>query len=267
MLQWLRVSSSSGQLIPLDTVATVSRGTGPLQVTHLGQFPCVTLSFNVKPGVSLGQAVERVKKVAAQTLPSDITFDFEGNAQMFESSTKNLGALFVIALLVIYIVLGMLYESYIHPLTILSGLPSAGLGALLTLMAFHRDLDIYGFLGLILLVGIVKKNAIMMIDFAIETQRQEKKNPEQAIYEACLVRFRPIMMTTLAALLGSLPIALATGPGSETRQPLGLTIVGGLLLSQVVTLYITPVFYLYLEKLTNWWQKRKSRHTVMEGAA
>jgi HAE1 family hydrophobic/amphiphilic exporter-1 len=230
--------------------------------------PSVTLSFNLKPNYPLSAAVEDIKAAAKGILPPDITFSFQGSAQAFEASTKNLGVLLLLAVLVIYIVLGILYESFIHPLTILSGLPSAGLGALITLYLCHKDLDIYGFLGLILLIGIVKKNAIMMIDFALEAQRLEGLSPPEAIKKACLVRFRPIMMTTLAALFGSIPIAIGTGTGSESRQPLGLSIVGGLLLSQLITLYITPVFYLYLDKLEKWIANRnkpkpvKARGTV-----
>jgi hydrophobic/amphiphilic exporter-1 (mainly G- bacteria), HAE1 family len=266
MIDWLRVRSSSGSLIPLNTVATVSRYAGPMQVNHLGQLPSVTLSFNLKPNEPLSTAVEEIKKAARTVLPPGVTFSFQGTAQVFEASTKNLGFLLLISVLVIYIVLGILYESFIHPVTILSGLPSAGLGALITLYLCHKDLDIYGFLGLILLVGIVKKNAIMMIDFALEAQRTEGLSPEEAIKKACLVRFRPIMMTTLAALFGSVPIALGTGTGSESRQPLGLSIVGGLLLSQLVTLYVTPVFYLYLDKLEKWIAQRKKLKPGRGGA-
>src|SRR5579875_331369 len=259
MLSWLRIRSSSGQLVPLDAVATISRGVGPLTVNHLGQFPSVTLSFNLSQGVSLSSAVADVRDLARRTLPADISYSFQGNAQAFERSTGTLGFLLLVSVAVIYIVLGILYESFIHPLTILSGLPSAGLGALVVLLLFGKELDIYGFLGLILLIGIVKKNAIMMIDFAVETQRAEGLEPRQAMFKACIVRFRPIVMTTMAALLGSLPIALGVGQGSETRQPLGLTIVGGLLFSQIVTLYITPVFYLYLEKVRAWFPARGAR--------
>ncbi len=266
MLDWLRIRSSSGILVPLSTVASITRSAGPIQVNHLAQLPSVTLSFNLKQNSPLSEAVEAIKEAAKGTLPEDVKFSFQGTAQAFADSTKNMGALLVLSILVIYIVLGILYESFIHPITILSGLPSAGLGALIILMIFHKDLDIYSFLGLILLIGIVKKNAIMMIDFALETQRNDGLDPESAIKKACLVRFRPIMMTTLAALLGSIPIALGSGQGSESRQPLGLSIVGGLLLSQLVTLYITPVFYLYLDKCEKWILKKRKTKTA-RGAA
>jgi len=252
MLHWFFVRSSSGQLVPLYTLARVETGAGPLLINHLGQFPSVTLSFNLKPDVALSDAVEKVKEAATTTLPASVNYSFQGTAQAFQSSVQNLGVLLLVSVIIIYVVLGILYESFIHPLTILSGLPSAGLGALLILLIFHLSLDIYGFLGLVLLIGIVKKNAIMMIDFAVESERVNKLSAEEAIYQACLTRFRPIMMTTMAAVLGSLPIALGVGAGSEARQPLGLTIVGGLLISQLVTLYITPVFYIYLDKLQKW---------------
>lgn len=266
MLHWFYVRTGSGGLVPLDTVAKMERGAGPLLVNHLGQFPSVTLSFNLKPGVALSQAVSEVKALTKTGLPAGISGSFQGTAQVFESSTKNLGALLFVSIVVIYIVLGILYESFIHPLTILSGLPSAGLGALLILLFFNLNLDIYGFLGLILLIGIVKKNAIMMIDFAVDVERTEHITSEEAITRACLVRFRPIVMTTLAALLGSLPIAIGIGEGSESRQTLGTTIVGGLLVSQIVTLYITPVFYIYLDRFQKYLNRRNSNLIVGDKA-
>jgi HAE1 family hydrophobic/amphiphilic exporter-1 len=267
MLSFLQIHTPSGGLVPLNTIATVTRSAGPQQINHIGQFPSVTLSFNLKQGVSLSDAVKAINAVAEKEVPSNIQHSFQGNAKVFESSTASLGFLLIIAVLVIYIVLGMLYESFIHPMTILSGLPSAGLGALIILQVFGKDLDLYGFLGLILLIGIVKKNAIMLIDFAVEHQRLENSTPYDAIFKACIVRFRPIMMTTVAALLGSVPIAIGGGQGSESRQPLGLAVVGGLMVSQIVTLYITPVFYLYLEKFRSWVESRKSDKNVAEGSA
>jgi HAE1 family hydrophobic/amphiphilic exporter-1 len=255
----LYVHAPNRQLVPLDTVASIVLGRGPLLVNHLGQFPSVTISFNLKAGASLGPAVTQIRKIAEPIVPKSITMSFQGTAQEFENSLQNLWMLLILAVVVIYIVLGILYESFVHPITILSGLPSAGLGALIILLLARVDLDIYGFLGLIMLIGIVKKNAIMMIDFAVEAERHGGKSAPEAIYEACLTRFRPIMMTTMAALMGGIPIALGIGQGAEARQPLGLTVVGGLLISQLVTLYITPVFYIYLDAI-----QRKLYHPAEE---
>ncbi|MFO0754562.1 MAG: efflux RND transporter permease subunit [Thermodesulfovibrionales bacterium] len=258
-LSRLYVRSSSDRLVPLSAVAKVEKGVGPLSVNHLGQLPVVTLSFNLRPGVSLGEAVSLVGKLARDTLPQSISTSFQGAAQAFQSSTKGLFVLLLIAILVIYIVLGILYESFIHPLTILSGLPSAGFGALITLMLFHKDLNIYAFVGIIMLVGIVKKNAIMMIDFALDAQRKEGKGLWTPSTRGLSLVFRPIMMTTMAALMGTLPIALGFGAGAEARRPLGLAVVGGLLFSQVLTLYITPVVYFYLDAFQGKVARRKER--------
>ncbi len=256
-LSRLYVRSNTGTLVALDAVAKYKSQVGPLTVQHLGQLPAVTLSFDLSRGTSLGEVVPVIQRIAHEELDGQIGSQFQGTAQAFQSSLSNLGLLLVMAVLVIYIILGILYESFIHPLTILSGLPSAGFGALLTLYLFGLELNVYGFVGLLMLIGIVKKNAIMMIDFALEKQRRDNAPPGSAIFEACLVRFRPIMMTTLAAMMGTLPIALGLGAGGDVRQPLGLSVVGGLIISQLVTLYLTPIIYLYMERLNNRLGKRR----------
>jgi len=258
-LSMLYVRAKTGQLVPLNAVAGMRTNVGPLTINHQGQLPSVTVSFNLAPGTSLGEAVNTVNKLARDTLPATISTSFQGTAQAFQSSLKGLGWLLALAILVIYLVLGVLYESFIHPITILSALPFAGFGALVTLLLFRIELSIYAFVGIVMLVGLVKKNGIMMVDFAIEAQRTEGRNPHDAILEASLIRFRPIMMTTMAALMGSLPIALGLGAGAESRQPLGLAVVGGLLFSQTLTLYVTPVFYLYMEALRTRLARRKHR--------
>jgi len=274
-LSMLYIRSSAGQastgpLIPVSAVASLKHSVGPLSVNHTGQMPSVTISFNLRPGVALGDVVAAINGLARELLPPTISTSFQGTAREFESSLRGQWVLLAMAIFVVYLVLGILYESFIHPLTILSGLPSAGLGALWILMLFNMELNIYSFVGIIMLVGIVKKNAIMQIDFAIEGQREEGKSPFQAIYDGCLIRFRPIMMTTMAAIMGALPIALGYGAGSEARRPLGVAVVGGLLVSQLLTLYITPVFYLYMESFmerVQAWRHRNQPAGAVEATA
>ena len=252
-LDRIYIRSNTGTLVPLSSVTTARTGVAPLNVNHSGQLPAVNISFNLRPGAALGDAVNQIEeKVADMGLPGTTKLMFQGTAQAFQESLKNLPVLLIMAVLVIFLILGMLYESFIHPITILSGLPSAALGALVTLLLFKMEFSLYGFVGMLLLIGIVKKNAIMMIDVALTAQREEGYSPMESIVRGCLLRYRPIMMTTMAAILGSLPIAIGIGAGAEARRPLGLSIVGGLVVSQAVTLFLTPVLYLYFEQLQHW---------------
>jgi multidrug efflux pump len=258
-LKFLDVRSASGGQVPLSVFTNVTETRTPLTVSRQGQFPAVTISFNLAPETSLGDAVQAIEAVTRKIgLPPSIRGSFQGTAQVFQSSLTNQPLLILAALVTVYIVLGILYESYIHPLTILSTLPSAGVGALVALMLFKTEFSVIALIAIILLIGIVKKNAIMMIDFALDAERNDGKPPTEAIYEACLLRFRPIMMTTMAALLGALPLAMGTGVGSELRRPLGIAIVGGLILSQLLTLYTTPVVYLAFDRLARRFRTRQS---------
>ena len=268
-LNSIYLRARGGKLVSLDTVASLVPSVGPLTVNHLGQVPAVTISFNLKQGASLGEATAAIDRLARRDLPATVSSSFVGSAQAFASSLQGLGLLLITAVLVIYIVLGILYEDFIHPLTILSGLPAAGFGALFTLWAFRQELNIMGYVGVILLIGIVKKNAIMMIDFAIARQHEQGAafDPEKAIVEACLVRFRPIMMTTFAALAGAIPIALGLGAGADSRRPLGLAVVGGLIVSQMLTLYITPVIYIYMDRFTHWLAARRRHEPALDSPA
>jgi multidrug efflux pump len=264
-LEHIFIRSQDGGSVPLGAIAKFETHNAPLSINHQGQFPVVTISFNLAPGVSLGDAVKAIQKTKQSLgMPMSIQADFQGTAEAFRASLTNEPLLILAALVTVYIVLGVLYESYIHPITILSTLPSAGVGALLALLLCHSELSVIALIGIILLIGIVKKNAIMMIDFALEAERNEGKTPVDAIFEACLLRFRPIMMTTLAALFGGVPLALGTGTGSELRRPLGITIIGGLIFSQILTLYTTPVIYLAFDRLAKFFGRQTSGGVIGE---
>jgi HAE1 family hydrophobic/amphiphilic exporter-1 len=260
-LSMLYIRSESGQLVPLDSLLKKIIVAGPLSVNHTGQLPSVTISFNLKPGVALGEAVEAIEKNLRPLYPAGVSGSFQGTAQAFQKSMKGMNLLFILTVFIIYMVLGILYESFIHPLTILTALPFAGFGALFSLWLFNIDLSIYAFIGMIMLIGIVKKNGIMMVDFAIEARRVGM-SPEDAIIQASVLRFRPIMMTSLTALMAGIPLAVGTGLGCEARQPLGVTVVGGILFSQILTLYATPVFYVWMEKLQNLLKGTAKAHRV-----
>jgi multidrug efflux pump len=267
-LQDIYVRSSSGGAVPLSTFTHFESGTAPLAINHQGQFPSVTISFNLAPGVALGEATKAIEQAQKEIgMPLSVAAEFQGTAHAFQVSLTNEPLLILAAIITVYIVLGVLYESYIHPITILSTLPSAGVGAILALLVCGTELGVVALIGIVLLIGIVKKNAIMMIDFALEAERKEHKKPCDAIYEACLLRFRPIMMTTFAALFGGLPLALGTGVGSELRRPLGIAIVGGLLVSQVLTLYTTPVIYLYFDRLAARFSRRRTSEQGREAVS
>jgi len=258
-LSYLYVQSKDGRLIPLNTVATLKETTGPISVSHTGQLNSATISFNLKPGYSIGQAVDMAKVIARNiNLPQSIVYTFQGSAEEFQKSFRSMGFLLIITIIVLYMILAILYESFIHPITILTALPLAGFGAILTLIIFGKELDMYGMVGIILLIGIVKKNGIMMVDFALEAERTEGLEPMDSIHKACMIRFRPIMMTTMAALFGSMPIALGIGAGGDARQPMGLAVVGGLIFSQLMTLYVTPVFYVYFDEFNKWMGRKKA---------